>query len=86
MLDAHTLQDMWSWDGQRRARENYSRSPRFTSQGLELGAGTLIARAFTAPSGRTRLDLAKDVRRAAALLSVAYYRPIGLSALMNWSV
>ena len=51
--------------------------PQFTGQGLELGAGSIVARALTDQFGSTRLDLDKDFGRAAALLSVAYHRPVG---------
>jgi hypothetical protein len=54
------------------------RYPQFTAQGLELGAGSLIARAVSDSHGHTRLDLDKDFSRAAALLSAAYHRPIGI--------
>jgi hypothetical protein len=52
-------------------------TPQFTGQGLELGAGSIVARALTDQYGATRLDLDKDFERAGALLSVAYHRPIG---------
>jgi hypothetical protein len=72
-----TLREMWSRDGQRRARDNFSPTLQFTPQGLELGAGTVIARAVADRAGQSRIDLDKCFHRAAALLSIAYDRPIG---------
>ena len=79
MLDAKTLKDMWEWDGMRRLNDHYAPNPKFTMQ----GAGTLIARAITDASGRSRLDLSKDLRRAAALLSVAYDQTITAPELIR---
>ena len=54
------------------------RYPQFTKQGLELGRGSLVARAVSGADGAARLDLEKDFGRAAALLSAAYHRPVGI--------
>lgn len=84
MLEEHTVQDLWSWDGPLRARcDHYLTSPEFTAQGLLLGPRIRILRADCtkaaatpdAPSlGSDALD--GDLSRARALLSVAYGYPI----------
>src|SRR5579871_3364069 len=77
MLDPAMLDAMWAGEGQVRAARGILRRPKFTEQGLELGAETIIARAVTSGDGRTELDLERDGETALAKLSVAYARPTG---------
>lgn len=83
MLDANALQDMWSWEGRRRALRALYRSPHFTDRGLEIGAETLLARKVADEDGRSHLDLERDFTRAQALLAVAYERPVELDDMLR---
>lgn len=79
MLAPLELERRWEGDGRRRYFVTAHRGPVFTKQGLEMGAATVVVPTLTDASGRSGIDLRKNLDRAAALLSAAYLHPIGQS-------
>lgn len=79
MPNAHTSQDLWSWNGPLRTRyDHYTATLDIRSDGLFLGPRTCIARIASPADGGALVSEGAlwDECRARALLSVAYNCPI----------